>query len=298
MNPTKCRCSCWNERFSDREPLVREAAIQALIACFSDARVSAWVKLEVRRGLKDARSHPHASCRSRAITAICRLPDAEYWVALHAFKGLQDSHWKVRRTTAEQLGENPQVVLSIDPTFLWPELAKRLFDQHPVVQFAARQAAGRLIVASQDDATARFLERLTSTPSAVQTLLLLLEDAEISQVGNRQFRELCQRRMEWHIRNLPEPEPWEPSETLDGMARQLLTLAAKWQASPKQLAQDPGAARQAVEEKEAAWLLARWLEIFFRTITPADLVAGEVWQLSRWLEIFLKAEEKQTQSDG
>jgi hypothetical protein len=36
-----------------------------------------------------------------------------------------------------------------------------------------------------------------------------------------------------------------------------------WQASAKHLAQDPQAARKEAEEKEAAWLLARWLEIFF-----------------------------------
>jgi hypothetical protein len=47
------------------------------------------------------------------------------------------------------------------------------------------------------------------------------------------------------------------------MVRELLSMAGKWQASAKRLAQDPASAKQSAEEKEAAWLLARWLEIYF-----------------------------------
>lgn len=246
----------------DCEPLVREAAVNALAACMADKRVlGVCVKIEDR--LANAMKHPHASRRCRAISAVCRLSQEEGWGGFAIHRGLRDSHWKVRRTTVQALGENSETAFWSPLQMILPELTRRVFDQHPVVQAAAREAVGRLLAASRNPTWVKLLASLSAKPSAVETLLNMLQDFAFSPHAERRFQEVCRRRANWHLQNLSEPIPWSLPGSGESAVRQLLLLAAKWQASPRRLAQGPEAARREVEEKEAAWLLARWLESYF-----------------------------------
>jgi hypothetical protein len=246
----------------DREPLVRDAAIQGLAACMADERVLE-VCVQIEDQLSNTMRHPHASRRCRAITAVCRLSQEIGWGTDAIWRGLIDSHWKVRRTTIQALGENPVIARWLHPGFYLPDLARRLFDQHPVVQAASRETVNRLLVTCQDHALAKLLASLSAKPSAVETLLTTFRDFKLSPHKESRFQDLCRRRAEWHRQHFSDSVTWSPHDAPDGMVRELLSMAAKWQASAKRLAQDPASAKQVAEEKEASWLLARWLEIHF-----------------------------------
>jgi HEAT repeat protein len=246
----------------DREPLVRDAAINGLAACMADERVLG-VCVQIEDQLSNTMRHPHASRRCRAITAVCRLSQDIKWGTGAIWRGLIDSHWKVRRSTVQAFGENPAIARWLHPGYYLPVLARRLFDHHPMVQAAACEALDRLLVACQDQAVAKLLASLTGKPSAVETLLATLHDFKLSPLQELRFQDLCLRRVDWHLQHISDPPPRSSDDAPGGMVCQLLSMAAMWQVSARRLARDLASAKQSAEEKEASWLLARWLEIYF-----------------------------------
>ncbi len=250
----------------DGEPLVRDAAICGLSACLADPHVAEAVKSKLWEGLESGMAHPHASRRCRSVTALCRLAAEKSAVVPAIAAGLSDSHWKVRRTTAQRLAETPGLVFSeAGYRQVLPALMKRQFDQHPIVQAAVQDALNRLEAICLDEQTGAILRLMTGKASAAETLLPLLRSAALPEPVQVEFRSMCRRRMDWHHQNAPRSFPLaeDAGNSLEALAVRTLDLAAEWMASPKQLARDCQSARSAAREKEAGWLLARLAETYF-----------------------------------
>lgn len=247
----------------DREVLVRAACIQALDACLQDPNVVDSVKAAIWWGLEGGMQHEHASRRCRAVCALCALVDQNPAMLPQIAKGLRDSHWKVRRTAAQQLGEHPQLVLSVEgQRHLLAELIKRRFDLHRIVQAAARQTLDQLqAVASKD--MQLIGERVQKCSTAREAIYELIHSPELTGEVEAKFLQLCQRRMDWHLREMPSPRTIaiEQSMTVDSALSCILELAGEWMISPKQLARNREAARTQAQEKETSWLLARLMEM-------------------------------------
>jgi HEAT repeat protein len=248
----------------DREPLVREAAIQGLANCMVDENVPRSVQLGVWWTLDETGlNHLHATRRCRAITAICQMPNWRMGTRSIS-RCLKDSHWKVRRTTLQQVREKPYLVLrDSPPNWLLPEFIKRLFDQHPIVRAAAREAANHVLAECRGDSVARLLERITSPISAVESLRLLARDCGFLAESEHRFRGFCLRRIQWHRQHCDyRQDEVSLADSVEDVVHHVLNLAKTWQVSQKQMAKNADSAKRAAEEKEASFLLARGMELY------------------------------------
>ena len=227
---------------TDREPLVREAAIQGLAVYLADANVTEGDKSVIWDALLAAMRHSHASRRCRAVTELCHFADRNANLLSAIVRGLQDSHWKVRRTAADRLGDNPERILGSEGRQqVLPELIKRLYDRHPVVQRAARETLQLVQIRCDDPRLSGLLKNLIMHSSSLDALQAVLSDVPLREAGETEFRELCRRRLKWHSENLPRAN--ESAGESSALQEVLVEQASS-------------------RQKEASWLLARWVEIF------------------------------------
>ncbi|MCA9071210.1 MAG: HEAT repeat domain-containing protein, partial [Planctomycetaceae bacterium] len=188
----------------DRESLVREACVHALKACLKDPSMAESVTATIWRRLEGGMQHPHASRRCRAVSALCDLMNQDPTVVARCIaQGLRDSHWKVRRTTVQRLADRPNLVFSQSGRrFILPELIKRRFDQNGIVQKATIETVQKLQASCQSRKVEMVLKGLTVHPSPFSALSFVLHQFELSETGETELRQICQRRLKWQADTL------------------------------------------------------------------------------------------------
>lgn len=238
----------------DREPLVREACVQALETCLKDPKVSEGVKVAIWKELKTGMEHSHASRRFRAVSALCALADQNSAVVSCITGGLRDSHWKVRRTTVQQLGNHPELVFS-ESGFrsLLPELIKKRFDGNLVVKNAVIEVLHRLEINCEDKELGSLLYRLRMPPSPWAVLSVVFSEFPLSGTGANELRSICLRRLKWHAEKFNTTQAIAVDESLP--LGELIALVVNQ-------AETIGTQ---THFKETVWLLARWVECYFVT---------------------------------
>jgi HEAT repeat protein len=213
--PAAAREALLQRALFDRSAAVRDAAVGAL-----EADTDALATITAHLGHR----HPRVRCRAlRLSRVLAAVPDA----VTALLRGLEDSHFRVRRDAASLLADlGPSALPAL------PRLLRCRFDHEPRVARAASAALAHIaptLPAPLPDWLAR-LNR--SEESAATTLRELLNTGELPADVEQAFAEACQRRARWHSSRpgaeVPSGVPLEQALTASGRSEKEAAWLVGW----------------------------------------------------------------------